>query len=592
VLRGILVGAAFHPASRTTTALRQAGGATLTQAGIEAMQKSAGGEFDIEEVGVAGAFGGGAHLLGKAGAALTRFGKSTYQRFARQAAPVEEVTEDIHKLFRDASKGKSKAIEKLALRAEKDPRIIQAADELGIDLTAGQMSTSQQYRQIHAATESLTGSATAIAANKAKQQTAKAAADIIEEAQGLKSMNQMNVNLKGRMDEARANLQQQSDALYKEINARISPKTPTKPDNLIELLTERADDLGGVDKLDPSLKKLLKDISNPDDAPTYALIEQKRKDLTRARVSIMQKSEFSNVDKRTIRQLEDALMKDQKSVLEFTGVADKFKSAQELVAMRKAMEEDMVKLFGKDLGNSIVGKLSSTMKGLAKGDAEQFLKLIGKIPKDMRQEVVATGLQSAFARNMMDGGLNFGSFVKWYEGMLRNKQARNALFTNLPKESRHQLQNLYRVSKGIDNVSKNFIATGKLTEARKALEGAETFMNRAWDVITTFAVAVPFVKAMKAMGAPSGVGIGMSVASSLKRRTSKNAVAWAVDDLLASNEFINLVRHQSPEAAQRLARTGAWKRFFKAAGEPRELANPEKWMLDAFQAQRQIKEEN
>ena len=170
--------------------------------------------------------------------------------------------------------------------------------------------------------------------------------------------------------------------------------------------------------------------------------------------------------------------------------------------------------------------------------------------------------------------------------MIKNKQARNALFVNLPTGMQRSLKNVYRVSKGIDNISKNFIATGKLTEARIAIEGADTLMNKVWDMAAKLGIAIPFVKAMKSVGAPSGVGIGLSVASALQRKTTKSSVVWAVDDLLSSNEFINLVRHQTPEAAARLAKTGAWKTFFKALGKPRELSKPERWMLSAFQIAR------
>ena len=553
------------------------------ETGIQTSQKAAGGKFDFADVALAGI----TEALGVSGSKITKaVGGAIKKKFGKEV--IEEVVEvDLHKLMREASKGKPKAISQLAEKASVDPKIAEAAEILGIDLTSGQTTTSQAYRQIHGAVESMTGSQTAIASAKAKEQLAKKAVDIIEEAGGLKSMNQMNVNLRSEFNNLRFKFNDLSDKIYKEIATVIEPKTPAPAENLISFLKKQADDLGGIDKLDVSLQKLLKNLSpKKGKPPTYAYLESKRKELTRARVKIMEKSEFSNVDKRMLLKLENELMKDQKSLIKFTGKLDQFEKAQGYVAIRKAMEKDMEALFGKDLGGSIVGKLSKSMKGLSQNDAEQFIKLIKKIPEDIRKEVVATGLQSAFARNTMGGSLNVSSYTKWYEGMIKNKQARNALFVNLPTGMPRSLKNVYRVSKGIDNISKNFIATGKLTEARIAIEGADTLMNKIWDMAAKLGIAIPFVKAMKSVGAPSGVGIGLSVASALQRKTTKSSVVWAVDDLLSSNEFINLVRHQTPEAAARLAKTGAWKTFFKALGKPRELSTPERWMLSAFQIAR------
>ena len=275
VLRGILVGVAFTPAGRATTTIGQGVKAGLTQAAIEDIQSDVGGDFDLTDVAAAATLGAGGHLLAKG---VARAGKRAYNKFSRSAVEaIEETPDDLETLFREAARGKGDAIERLGITGKADPKIAQAADELEIrDLTSGQITMNDRFRQIHASIEGLPGSETAKKAALGRAQTAEAASEVVKKAKGLKSMDQMDTNLNNKMTSTQEALQKASDDLYKEIDAVVDPITPTPAPNLIKFLEEKARRRGGVEKLPPSLRKLLREISDPDDVPTYDLIKDTR----------------------------------------------------------------------------------------------------------------------------------------------------------------------------------------------------------------------------------------------------------------------------------------------------------------------------
>lgn len=74
---------AFTPAGRATTIAGAAGGSALTQAGIEATQAAAGGQFDTGEIAIAGGFGAGGKVIEQALPAAV-----SAVRGARREAPV------------------------------------------------------------------------------------------------------------------------------------------------------------------------------------------------------------------------------------------------------------------------------------------------------------------------------------------------------------------------------------------------------------------------------------------------------------------------------------------------------------------------
>jgi hypothetical protein len=215
------------------------------------------------------------------------------------------------------------------------------------------------------------------------------------------------------------------------------------------------------------------------------------------------------------------------------------------------------------------------------------------VPKDMRQEVVASGLNTAFGRAALDKKLGFNEFATWYQGLLQNKQAYTALMSNLPPEARKQLSDLYRVSRGIALSSRERIVTGRIQAAQQALfDNADNLVGKLVEAGQRGAVAGSIEAAGRAVGLP-GAGIATWVASALTK--SKTPMQKAADDLLASREFLQAAREvaqgQNQQAAERIAKSRAWKKFADEMGMPREMGYATQWLLSTMQATRPMADE-
>src|SRR6056300_204622 len=107
------------------------------------------------------------------------------------------------------------------------------------------------------------------------------------------------------------------------------------------------------------------------------------------------------------------------------------------------------------------------MKRMTTGTAQNFLNLMNAIPEDMRTDVALTGLRMMFGTSAKTGGLNFGTFSKWYEGVLANKPTYDALKQYLPPETMKMFDDVYKVSRGVTQALQERVnngATMQLTE--------------------------------------------------------------------------------------------------------------------------------
>ena len=289
-----------------------------------------------------------------------------------------------------------------------------------------------------------------------------------------------------------------------------------------------------------------------------------------------------------VKQLERELLKDQQVIAEQQGVLEIFNTARQTTAIRKGVEDDLTALFGRNLQGTIIGDLSKATKKLAAGDVSNFIQMLKSVPEDMRKEVVASGLNTAFGVTAKNGQLSFTNYAKWYEGLLKNKQAHAALMTNLPKEARKQLSDLYRVSNGIRKATKERITTGRIQSVREELKGADGLMGSIYDVVKRSGVGVAAEAVTTPLGMP-GAGVAAGISSALTR--GKPNALKAADKLMTSPEFISMAKTGSEESARKLAATPLWRQFVKSLGSPKELSAAEQWILSAFQADRSANNE-
>lgn len=591
---------AFTPAGGARTIVGQATGAGLTQAGIEASQAATGGEFNPEDVTTAAAFGAAVPLLGRGVEAATVRARGALAP-AQQSTRVEptvtlpqqatrQSADELAATTRRAAEpgiGRSSAVRTLAEESAPDPKTVQAAQRLGIDeyLQPDHVTTNQAYRELAQAVKSVPGSVARAEEVKGLEQVAKRADDLIAEIGGTTDMSMLDASVKGRMARIQSSLEDGANKLYDQLREQIDPKAAVSAENLVTFIQQRADDMGGEKFLSSMERSLLRKLA-PDSNPTYARLDDVRKALTAARVK--RQGAFKDADSGLIKKLESELLKDQRAAAQGANSLDLFNAARQSVAVRKGLEDDMTALFGRELQGSLIGDLTQAVKKLPAGDTSRFIKLIKSVPEDMRQEVVASGLNTAFGKSAKNGQLSFTNFANWYDGLTSNKKAYNALMSNLPKEARKQLSDLYRVSKGISKASKERIMTGRIQAVRDELRGADTLIGNIYDLAKRSSVGIAAEAVTTPLGVP-GAGIASGIASALTK--GKSDTLKAADALISSPEFIAMAKEGTEAQAKRLAKTPAFKKYMQTLGKDRQPTNPEQWILSAFQAQQQFKEE-
>lgn len=641
--------AAFTPAGRAVTLPGMAAAAGGTQAVIEATQAATGGRFDTGEVALAGALAPilPAVVRGVQAVRSVRAGAPPVTPAAAPpagapgavpVAPVAPVTpaapagapmgtamapavppaapaapavamtaEQLTATTRRAAEGgfgAGRATEILATQAAPDPKVLEAARRLKIEgyLQPDHLTSNQAYRELAQAVKSIPGSQARAAEIAGLEQVGKQADDLITKIGGLTDLSQMNKAVRTQLDQTVTNLSNQADDAYKALRTDIPAQTRGPADNVINFVQQRADDLDGAQNLsglEKSVRRKLTPREIKDDAgnvigmrnPTYALIDDVRRDIGAA---ARQQGPFADADTGLAKRLYSLIDDDQFNLAETAGRGGQYRLAKSLVQMRKGFEDDMVSLFGKQLDQSLVTKLSTATTSLSKGDGEKLVNILTAIPKDMRQMVAASALNTAFGKATQNGTLNFNTYANWYKGLLENKQAYAALMNNLPQPARKSMSDLYRVADNVRKASRERITTGRIQAVQQELQGADSLLGSVVMVAKRAAIGLPIEAATTAVGLP-GAGIASGLTAALSKGV-KPQVIKAADELIASPEFQRLAidgANKTPSQAtvRAVARSAAFQRFAEAAKMPREMSWRERWIVQSMQAGRQSNQE-
>jgi hypothetical protein len=495
----------------------------------------------------------------------------------------------------------SRAVEVLAGETAPDPKVLAAAKRLGIDefLQPDHVTTNQVYRELAQAVKSIPGSEARQAEMKGLEQVGKRASDLIDEIGGTKDFSTLNTKIQVALQQQVDDLATKSNKIYEDVlNKTIPKRVEVNAENILNFIRTRAEDLGGFQNLSPMEKEIFGKLAprkvkvdgvEVEKLPTYTLLDDVRKDIGSAYKGT---GPFKDADRGQLDQLYGRLSQDQLSVAAKFGVDDALKEANSLVRIRKGVEQDMTALFGKQLHQSMVSKLDKSFKALTKGDEKQLIALLKSVPEDMRSEVVASGMKTAFGRASMDRPISFNDYATFYQGLLQNKQAYTAIMSNLPQESRKQLSDLYRVSNSIAKASRERIQTGRLTAVTDQLKDADSLIGGIIGLAQKSAGVATLETGARAVGLP-GAGVALWAISGLgKDKTSRQKVADAV---LSSPELLRASRlvaeGQAEAGANVLAKSAAFGKFAKEMGIPKELNAKTQWILSTMQTQRQMADE-
>ena len=189
---------------------------------------------------------------------------------------------------------------------------------------------------------------------------------------------------------------------------------------------------------------------------------------------------------------------------------------------------------------------------ISKSDSDKLVNLINVIPKEFREDAIVSGLTSMFSRANSDGAFNPKLFTNFMSGLEKNSVAKTAIFSNLPAETRKEINALAMLSKNYVKGIEERIPTGALSEAFKTT--APLFQK-----IANYAVAY------------QGGLFGLIGSHFLNAKTD---VLRAADDFLSSGPFLDMAKtsvadpNKFAPAARRVTSSPAFIKFAEAANIP------------------------
>jgi hypothetical protein len=481
-----------------------------------------------------------------------------------------------------AMEGDKAASQALASAAAPNPRLSQAAEELGLkDLPPELLTRNPQYQGMSQAVQSVPGSMTGTRQMEALKSIGERAEKLIAELGGKTDLSQISDDVRNSMMQTKKELEERANLLYgvQEESFDKSISAPAK--NVLKAIEDRLKLLGGDEselsaierRIYKSLRPQMRGTSSKIQQPSYELLDTIRKEVGDA---IGRSGPFKDSVSGEAKKYYALLSEDQNQILSDNKLGKIAEMARESVKKRKVLEDQIVELYGNEVNKSLAPSLTSSVSALPSGDASRFLKIMENVPADMREQVAVSGLTSAFGKAANNSQLNFNTYSKWYEGLQKNKAAYNALVSNLPKGATEQMENLYLISKNVNNALQKTVRTGLITEAMKA---PESLMSKVKDIAKRAAIGAAVGAPVAGAGHYLGIhpianelGFALTAATMGNLSKPKGAVLQRADEFLMSPDFQKLVAAstEDPERFKKVAQivqnSSNFKKFADAAG--------------------------
>jgi len=548
----------------------------------------------------------GAIVPGMALSGIKAIGSAVKQAFT----PSDQIAKALRQASGRIPKLNSNAAIAIAEAGAADPEILQAARALGLDvdnMSPAILSKNRQFQSIAMGVQSARGSQTGLRFADDLKRIQERAAQLGEE-WGAQELGELNKKIRDSMTAVVRNLETKADDVYSELARLIPAETPVPEGSAVAAVKETLKKLNG----DASkLTSLEKDILALGERPVAsAALEDARReasflaarngttveeelakmslptsvkkqasyfeiDRLRKKVGAKTKGEsvFSDATRGEAKNYYKLLTADQEAAADLLGHKDLVQQAKSLVFERKNLEDQMVKLFGEQLDRSFVSRaLRSSLSAISKGDTDKLVNMINTVPKELREEVIVSGLASMFARANTDGAFNPKLFSNFMSAIESSPSAKNAIFSNLPAETVTGIRNLTKVSQNLTQALGERIGTGALAEALKT---SDSLLKKVLVHVAGYAGGLKGLLAVHILN-------------------GKSAPLQAADEFLSSPQFLELVKTSvaNPDkfapAARRATSSPAFIKFAEAANIP-AAARSTFFTLDQDQPQQESK---
>lgn len=549
---------AMETGAALTYAPRTQAGQEYTQALGEAAAPLAAAAPLTQELGIIGQ-----SLKGAAAPRVAALGKTAQavEQAAPQAIPQAEKTADLTASF--ANVGMKNRIDEIVGNVTLDPVKVEAAKRLDINSPIATLSNDRSLQEIAGALAASPGSKAAAELADYHTQLTSKAQQLIKEAGGDVDKGLVSAELKDKMDSNIQLLKSQSSDIYKQIGDAVPPETIVNSKPLIRELNNRASKSQQGIK---GLSQVEQDVYNTlQGKPTYFDLDNLRKDIGESIGGF--KGTYTTAPKAKLDDMYSKLTDLQAGVADQvgSGAGKLWDQAKSLDKARFNLQESSQFLFGKDLQGSVMPKVEQGLKQLAKGNPKTFNETLESIPAPMRQRVLMSGLDSVINKTVQgESSISPAQFNNWYGELSKSPTNKALLHKNLPEGAGQRLDDLFKLSQGLQNVTSKVVRTGIVHDAFKNFDATGGLVDRLYNTAEKVS-QVPIVGS--AVGAPA-IRIGSSILK--MAQAEKTPAIQAADDLLSSSEFRSAVldyqksgKAVSP-AQQKLKATAAFKRYIKA----------------------------
>ena len=492
-------------------------------------------------------------------------------------------------LARRASGGDKKAVEELIRLAKINPEALAAAERLGFDLPADVFSDNILMQQV----AGLTRSAAATDASSAWILTLKNASDqadrVISELGGSTDLATISERIKTSLTDLQATLKRSANDLYsgnKEagiigVNDAIPKSTPVSTNKTLSLLNDLKKELGGIKNLNPVESALLKRLTDKKNPLTYAALLREKQNVFNAG---MNKGPYVNANEGTLRRIYSALRDDQLDTVEAVGGKDlraQLQRANRIVQQQKALEDRIVKAYGKEIEGSIALKLKTAITTGAKGDISNLTKVLKTIPEDLKKEAIATAINSLSVSGRSAGDINFGfsQFSKLYKNLKDQKPVYDEIIKALGPDAKMLMDDLYIVSKRVTEAREGVIPTGKANQSLVNALTAEGIIGKILNSSVGGRIIQGGAAGAGAIAAGPAGAVTAGALTGLLKFGNKSQIE-SVGKLLRSQAFNDMVSNVNSQTVANVTRSPAYKRWAKAMG----IEDSRNWIQSALLA--------
>ena len=518
------------------------------------------------------------------------------QRQAEQAE-VEEIAAD----FRAAISGDQDAVQRLAGRLQASPSILQVADELGIDMPIEALTDNTQLMQALTELKGMTGPARVVYTDKIAA-AANRADDIMRQLDGVTDISDLDVRTRDQLDATRAALKTEENGLYDSVRAFAPPSSKVPADNIVELLTQRVEDLGDPILLKGFERQLYERLIGPvrpgrKAAPpppgqlTLGYIKELKRDIG-ANTDL-----FADASGRLKTLYQDALKADELAGVQTIGgdeAASIIRAAHEVSTKRFAIDGRITAAFGKKGEGSIASSLLSAIgggtgrTGAMAGDISKLSKILKAIPEELHAQAILSGIRKL--SETPGGGFSFVKFNNIMNGLNAQSQVKNLVMAKVGPDGAKTMDALNTLAGRIARVERTQIRTG-LATAPILQELTQSQQGLVAKVLT----APDAQRAGAAIAGTAATGnplIGIFASRFLQPLQGRKSREWLneASKLVADPTFADVVagmaRPLGPDeiAVNKLANSEAYKRWARVSN----IQSPETWLVGTIAAQRQL----